>query len=103
VARTTAFAGLMGAQLLHVPLARAGAAPATAGGRPRNRTLRLGMAFSAALQLAALFVPALRAVLGGAALAPADLAVAALAATLPVTAIEAERRLRAAARSEAPP
>src|SRR5207249_330414 len=87
-----AFASLLGAQLLHVPLARAGEGPATVGDRPPNRTLTLGMTLSAALQLVALFVPPVRAVLGGAALGLVDLGVAALAAMLPIAAIEVQRR-----------
>ena len=91
-----AFASLVGAQLLHVPLARAGGRPATGGGqRPSNRPLAVGLGISAALQLVALFVPGVRAVLGGAALGILDLGIAALGAGLPVLAIETERRLRA--------
>ena len=94
-----AFASLVGAQLLHVPLARAGSGPATAGRRPSNRPLALGLGISAALQLVALFVPPVRTVLGGAALGLADLGVAALGAGLPVLAIETERRARAGSRA----
>jgi Ca2+-transporting ATPase len=96
VAQTMAFASLVGAQLLHVPLARAGHGPATAGRRPPNRLLALGVGVSAALQLVALFVPPVRAVLGGAALGLTDLGIAALGALLPVAAIELERRTRMA-------
>jgi Ca2+-transporting ATPase len=95
VAQTLAFASLLGAQLLHVPLARAGDQPATAGGRPRNRALEVGMAVSAGLQLVALFVPPIRTVLGGAALPLVDLGIAALGAMVPVALIELERILRA--------
>ncbi len=91
VAQTMAFASLLGAQLLHVPLARAGNDPATRSDRPRNRTLKVGMAISAALQVVALFFPPVRAVLGGAALGLADLAIAGLGAALPIAAIEAQR------------
>jgi P-type Ca2+ transporter type 2C len=94
VAQTMAFASLVGAQLLHVPLARAGGGSATAGQRPPNRLLALGVGISAALQLVALFVPPVRAALGGAALGLTDLGIAALGAVLPVAAIEAERRTR---------
>jgi Ca2+-transporting ATPase len=94
VAQTMAFASLIGAQLLHVGLARAGAGPATIGVRPRNRMLEAGLAVSAALQLVALFVPPVRAVLGGAPLGLAELAISALAAILPIAAIEVERRIR---------
>jgi Ca2+-transporting ATPase len=89
--QTMAFASLIGAQLLHVPLARAGVGPATRSRRARNNTLRIGMAISAALQLVALFFPPVRAVLGGAALGLADLAIAACGAGLPIAAIEAQR------------
>jgi Ca2+-transporting ATPase len=94
VAQTMAFASLVGAQLLHVPLARAGSGPATAGQRPPNRALAVGVGASAALQLVALFVPPVRTLLGGAALGLADLGIAALGALLPVVAIETERRTR---------
>jgi Ca2+-transporting ATPase len=94
VAQTMAFASLVGAQLLHVPLARAGHGPVTAGQRPPNHWLALGLGISAALQLVALFVPPVRAVLGGAALGLTDLGIAALGAVLPVAAIETERRAR---------
>jgi Ca2+-transporting ATPase len=95
VAQTLAFASLLGAQLLHVPLARAGDAPATAGGRPRNKALMAGMAVSAGLQLVALFVPPVTAVLGGAALPLVDLGIAALGAIIPVALIELDRIWRA--------
>jgi P-type Ca2+ transporter type 2C len=94
VAQTMAFGSLMGAQLLHVPLARAGAAPATASPRPRNRPLAVGVALAAALQLLALFVPPLRGVLGGARLGLTELGIVAAGALLPITAIELERRSR---------
>ena len=45
------------------------------------------------LQLVALFFPPVRAVLGGAGLGLADLAISALAAALPIAAIETERRM----------
>jgi len=95
LAQTLAFASLLGAQLLHVPLARAGDRPATAGGRPMNRPLLAGMALSAGLQLVALFFPPVRAVLGGVALPLADLGIAALGAALPIACIEIERIIRA--------
>jgi Ca2+-transporting ATPase len=95
VAQTLAFASLLGAQLLHVPLARAGDGPASAGGRPPNRTLQAGMALSAGLQLVALFFPPIRTVLGGAALPLIDLGIAALGAVVPVALIELERIVRA--------
>lgn len=93
IAQTMAFASLVGAQLLHVPLARAGSAPATRGARPRNRALSLGVGMSVGLQAIALFVPSVRGVLGGAALGLADLGIAALGAALPIAAIETNRRL----------
>jgi hypothetical protein len=89
-----AFGSLVGAQLLHVPLARAGSAPATSGHRPANRALALGIGVSAGLQLLALFVPSLRALLGGAPLGLLDLAIAALGAILPILSIETARRMR---------
>ena len=98
LAQTMAFASLVGAQLLHVPLARAGAGPMTAGRWPPNRALALGVGISAALQAVALFVPPVRTVLGGAALGLVDLGIAALGALVPIVAIETDRRLRAAAR-----
>ena len=97
VAQTMAFASLLAAQLLHVPLARAGDAPASRGERPKNRALTLGLLASAALQLVALFFPPIRAALGGAALGLADLGLAALAAVMPIAAIETQRRLTARA------
>jgi Ca2+-transporting ATPase len=93
-AQTMAFASLVGAQLLHVPLARAGKQPATAGRRPPNRALTVGVGVSAALQFVALFVPPVRALLGGAALGLVDLGIAALGACLPILAIESGRRVR---------
>jgi Ca2+-transporting ATPase len=92
VAQTMAFASLLGAQLLHIPLARAGEGPATIGKRPANRWLTIGTALSAGLQLVALFVPPVRAALGGAALGPIDLALAALGAVVPIASIELQRR-----------
>jgi len=94
VAQTMAFASLLGAQLLHVLLARAGDGPATAAGPRKNPTLLAGMALSAGLQLVALFVPPVRMVLGGAALPLADLGIAALGAALPIVVIEFERIIR---------
>src|SRR5262249_14940107 len=93
-AQSMAFASLVGAQLLHVPLARAGEDPATLGGRAKNRTLVAGVGISVALQALALFFPPLRAALGGAPLALADLIICALGAGLPIAAIETERRIR---------
>jgi len=95
VAQTLAFASLLGAQLLHVPLARAGEGPATAGGRPRNRALMAGMVVSAGLQGVALFFPPVRTVLGGAALPLIDLGIAALGAVVPIALIELDRLWRA--------
>jgi Ca2+-transporting ATPase len=94
IAQTMAFGSLVGAQLLHVPLARAGASPATVGQWPRNRALAWGVGISAALQLVALFVPQVRALLGGAALGLTDLLIAGLGAILPILAIETDRRAR---------
>ncbi len=93
-AQTMAFASLVGAQLLHAPLARTGSRPASLGGSAPNRWLVAGLGVSAALQLAALFVPGLRTVLGGAALGLTDLAVAALGALAAILAIEGHRLLR---------
>ncbi|MFN0073068.1 MAG: HAD-IC family P-type ATPase [Chloroflexota bacterium] len=94
VAQTMAFASLVGAQLLHVPLSRAGDGPATLGGRPKNNMLWIGVGISAALQGLALFFPPLRFALGSAPLALFDLGVCALGAFLPIAAIETERRTR---------
>ena len=94
VAQTMAFASLLGAQLLHIPLARAGEGPATIGKRPANRWLTIGTALSAGCQLIALFVPPVRAALGGAALGPIDLVLAALGAVVPIAIIELQRRWR---------
>jgi Ca2+-transporting ATPase len=96
VAQSMAFASLVGAQLLHVPFARSGTEPVTRGGRPRNRALMLGVTLSAALQLAALFVPPLRGALGGVGLGLADLGIAALGAIVPLLGIEMHRRASAA-------
>jgi Ca2+-transporting ATPase len=93
-AQTMAFASLVGAQLLHVPLARAGTGPATVGDRPKNRMLMAGVGISAALQALALFFPPLRVALGSAPLALADLLICALGAFIPIAAIETERRVR---------
>jgi Ca2+-transporting ATPase len=95
VAQTMAFASLLGAQLLHVLLARAGEGPISAVRRRANRPLMAGMALSAGLQLLALFFPPVRTVLGGAALPLADLGIAALGAVAPIVLIEGERLLRA--------
>jgi Ca2+-transporting ATPase len=96
VAQSMAFASLVGAQLLHVPFARSGTEPVTSRGRPPNRALMLGVILSAALQLAALFVPPLRGALGGAALGLADLGIAGLGAVVPLLAIQMHRRASAA-------
>jgi Ca2+-transporting ATPase len=94
VAQSMAFASLVGAQLLHIPLARAGEGPATVGGRPGNRVLTAGILISAGLQLLALAFPPVRMALGSAPLSLFDLGVSALGAILPVAAIETERRVR---------
>jgi Ca2+-transporting ATPase len=98
-AQTMAFASLMGAQLLHVPIARAGQEPAGWKALPRNRTLEVGLGLSVLLQLAALFVPPLRGALGGAALGLTELAIAALGAIVPIGAIALERRARSRSKS----
>ena len=95
VAQTMAFASLLGAQLLHVLLARAGDGPILGSHRPRNRTLMAGMALSAGLQMLALFFPPMRAVLGGTALGLVDVGIAAAGAVLPIALIEIERLIRA--------
>src|SRR5581483_5956518 len=94
-AQTMAFATLVGAQLLHAPLARVGHRPATLGGRP-NRWLLAALGLSGALQLAALFVPPLRLALGGAALRLADVIIAAAGALAAVGSLEGERLVRRA-------
>jgi Ca2+-transporting ATPase len=94
VAQSMAFASLLSSQLLHVGWARAGERPASTGSRGRKNPYLLGaMVLSVALQGAALFVPPLRAVLGGAPLALADLGIALAGAALPSIAIEASRFL----------
>jgi Ca2+-transporting ATPase len=94
VAQTMAFASLLGSQLLHVGWARAGDRPALTGNRGRRNTYLVGaMALSAGLQAAALFIPPLRAVLGGAPLGLADLGIAVAGAVLPSAAIETSRIL----------
>jgi Ca2+-transporting ATPase len=93
-AQTMAFGSLLGSQLLHVGWARAGERPALRGSRGRrNPYLLAAMGMSVALQAAALFVPPLRTVLGGAPLALADLGIALAGAALPSLAIEASRFL----------
>ncbi|MDP8924106.1 MAG: cation-transporting P-type ATPase, partial [Chloroflexota bacterium] len=92
LAQTMAFASLLGSQLLHVPLARAGEQPALTGNRGRHNPWLTGaMVMSAGLQLAALFVPPLRTVLGGAALGLADLGIALAGGVLPPMLVEASR------------
>jgi Ca2+-transporting ATPase len=92
VAQTMAFASLLGSQLLHVPLARAGEKPALTGNRGRHNPWLTGaMVMSAGLQLAALFVPPLRTVLGGAPLGLADLGIAIAGGVLPPILVEASR------------
>jgi Ca2+-transporting ATPase len=102
VAQTMAFASLLGAQLLHVLLARAGEGSILASTRPHNRTLMAGMAISAGLQFAALFFPPVRMVLGGAALPLADLGIAAIGAVAPIALIESERLIRSGRLSPRP-
>ncbi len=92
-ARTMAFWSLATAQLLHVPLARAGHRSALRYGRPFSRSLLLGLGGSALLQLAVLLVPGLRAVLGGVQLAALDWAVSLLAAVTPIALVELQRNL----------
>jgi Ca2+-transporting ATPase len=102
VAQTMAFGSLLGAQLLHVLLARAGDGSILASKRPHNRTLMVGMAVSAGLQLVALFFPPVRMVLGGAALPLADLGIAAIGAVAPIALIEIERLIRSGRLSPRP-
>jgi len=93
-AQTMAFASLLGSQLLHVGWARAGERPALTGSRGRkNPYLLPAMGLSVALQAAALFVPPLRTVLGGAPLGLLDIGIALAGAALPSIAIEASRFL----------
>jgi Ca2+-transporting ATPase len=94
IAQTMAFASLLGAQLLHVSLARAGDRPALSGNRGRrNPILGVAMAASGGLQLLALFFPPLRTVLGGAPLALADLGIALGGALLPSALVEVARTI----------
>ncbi|MGE3268891.1 MAG: cation-translocating P-type ATPase, partial [Chloroflexota bacterium] len=93
-AQTMAFASLLGSQLLHVGWARAGERPALTGSRGRkNPYLLPAMGLSVALQAAALFVPPLRTVLGGAPLGLVDIGIAVAGALLPSAVIEISRFL----------
>ncbi|HZO29551.1 MAG TPA: HAD-IC family P-type ATPase [Chloroflexota bacterium] len=93
-AQSMAFASLLGSQLLHVGWARAGERPALTGSHGRkNPYLPGAMGLSVALQGAALFFPPLRAALGGAPLALADVGIALAGAALPSIAIELSRFL----------
>ena len=93
-AQTMAFASLLGSQLLHVGWARAGEKPALTGNHGRRNPYLAGaMVLSVALQGAALFVPPLRTVLGGAPLALADIGIALAGAALPSLAVEISRFL----------
>jgi Ca2+-transporting ATPase len=93
-AQTMAFASLLGSQLLHVGWARAGDRPALTGSRGRkNPYLLPAMGLSVALQAAALFVPPLRTLLGGAPLGLLDIGIALAGAALPSIAIEVSRFL----------
>ncbi|MGI5837358.1 MAG: cation-translocating P-type ATPase, partial [Chloroflexota bacterium] len=90
-ARTMAFWSLATAQLLHVPMARAGELPVLRYGRPFSRALALGFGASALLQAAVLLVPPLRGLLGGVSLALIDWLISLLAAVAPIAAIEIQR------------
>jgi Ca2+-transporting ATPase len=93
-AQTMAFASLLGSQLLHVGWARAGEKPAITGNRGRRNPYLVGaMALSVALQGAALFIPPLRTVLGGAPLGLVDIGIALAGAALPSLAVEISRFL----------
>jgi len=101
VAQTMAFASLCGAQLLHMPLARNGDRPAV--GRPlSNPVMALGLGFSALLLTGAVFLPPLRAALGGARLGLADVLISLAGSVLPIAGIQGARTLRAPRRSEKP-
>jgi Ca2+-transporting ATPase len=93
-AQTMAFTALVGAQILHAPLARVYDQPALLARTRPNRWLALALLASAGLQLAALLLPPLRAALGGAALRPGDLLAAAAWAGGALAALEGERWLR---------
>ncbi|MBA3330008.1 MAG: cation-transporting P-type ATPase [Actinobacteria bacterium] len=102
-AQTMAFASLLGAQLLHVALARAGERPALSGNRGRrNPALGVAMVGSGALQLLSLFFPPLRTALGGAPLALADLGIALVGALLPAVLVEITRMLRTGTGKDTP-
>jgi Ca2+-transporting ATPase len=104
VAQSMAFASLLGSQLLHVGWARAGERPALTGSRGRHNPYLAGaMGLSIVLQGAALFVPPLRAALGGAPLALLDLGIALAGAALPSIAIEVSRFLTPHAQRALPP
>ena len=99
VAQTMAFASLTGAQLLHVPLARAGGSPAQNGGLLTNRVLALGVGASVLLQVGAVFFPPLRAALGGARLGLVDALIALAGSVLPIAAIQSVRALQSPGRN----
>jgi len=103
IAQTMAFASLVGAQLMHAPLARTGDRPATLGRSRPNRWLIAGLGISAALQLAALFVPPLSAVLGGAALGLPQLLIAGAGALGAIGLIELQRLVRHALGQQSQP
>jgi Ca2+-transporting ATPase len=91
-AQSMAFLSLLGAQLLHVPMARAGERPASWRGYHKNRALMLGLAATLALQLA-IALPPLRALLLPTPLSPVDVVIAALGALIPPVLIELTRIL----------
>ncbi len=91
VAQTMAFWSLATAQLLQVPLARAGTRPALRYAHPARRPLLIGLGFSALLQLGVLLLPALRSLLGSRSLGLVDWLVSLVAAAAPIAAIEIHR------------
>ncbi len=93
VAQTMAFWSLSASQLMHVFLARSGEKPATTYGRSIPWPLAAGFGISALLQLAAMFVPPIRGILGCAPLSLADAAAALLTSVAACGAIEAQRLL----------
>jgi Ca2+-transporting ATPase len=103
IAQSMAFGSLMGAQLLHVLLARCGHRPVSMDQRPRNTALAFGVGLAAGLQAVALFYPPIRTLLGGAPLRLADLAISAAGAIIPIAIIEGGRLIEAAIRNRPSP
>ena len=96
VAQTMAFWSLSTSQLMHVFLARAGSKPALRYERSIPLPLAVGLGISALLQLGAMFVPPLRAMLGCVPLGFGDALTSILTAGATFGAIEGQRLLSSA-------